>query len=126
MRTVTIRLSGEDFPTAIVAMRDWLDKNRCEPSGYRYDQTEEAVVMSVDFADHAEAKAFAKRFGGRIGDQLTSATNGLAVCSDSSATTAPAITPLHDQECSLPRSGGTFQDGDAATSEAERLNGRPA
>src|SRR5260370_22631303 len=62
MRTVTIRLSGEDFPTAIVAMRDWLDKNRCEPTSYRYDQNEDTVVMLVDFADHSQAKAFAKRF----------------------------------------------------------------
>jgi hypothetical protein len=107
MRTVTIRLSGGDFPTAIVAMSDWLDKNRCEPTGYRYDQNEDTVVMLVDFADHSQAKAFAKRFGGKIGDQLTSLTNGLAVSSDSSATTAPAIAPLHDPEYPQPRSGGT-------------------
>jgi hypothetical protein len=51
MRTVTIRLSGEDFSTAIVRMRDWLDKHRCEPTGYQYDQNDEIVVMSVGFAD---------------------------------------------------------------------------
>jgi len=107
MRTVTIRLSSEDFPNAIVAMRDWLDKNRCEPTGYRYDQNEDTVVMLVDFADHSQAKAFAKRFGGKIGAQFTSLTNGLAVSSDSSATTAPAIAPLHDPEYPQPRSGVT-------------------
>ena len=68
MRTVTIRLSGEDFSTAIVRIRDWLDKHRCEPTGYRYDQNDETVVMSVDFADHSQAKAFAKRFGGQSRD----------------------------------------------------------
>jgi hypothetical protein len=107
MRTVTIRLSGEDFPTAIVAMREWLERNRCAPSGYRYDQNEDTVVMSVDFAVDEQAKAFAKRFGGKMGDQLTFLTDGLAVSSDSSATTAPAITPLHDPEYPQPRSGGT-------------------
>ena len=65
MRTVTLRLSGEDFPTAIVRVRDWLKKNRCEPAGYRYDQNEDTVVLSVDFAVNAQAKAFVKRFGDR-------------------------------------------------------------
>jgi hypothetical protein len=31
--------------------------------GYRYDQNENAVVLSVDFAVDAQAKAFVKRFG---------------------------------------------------------------
>ena len=69
MRTVTIRLSGEDFSTAIARIRDWVDKHRCEPTGYRYAQNDETVVMSVDFADHSQAKAFAKRFGGQRRDR---------------------------------------------------------
>lgn len=56
MRTVTIHLSGEDFRTAITLMREWLDENRCEPTSYRYDQNDEAVVMSVDFSNHSQAK----------------------------------------------------------------------
>ena len=63
MRTVTLRLSGEDFSTAIVRMRNWLKKNRCEPTGYRYDQNEDTIVLSVDFAVDAHANAFVKRFG---------------------------------------------------------------
>jgi hypothetical protein len=63
MRTVVLRLSGEEFSTAIVKMRDWLKKNRCEPTGYRYDQDEDTVVLSVDFAVDAQAKAFVTRFG---------------------------------------------------------------
>ena len=63
MGTVVLRLSGVEFPIAIVRMRDWLKKNRCEPTGYRYDQNENAVVLSVDFAVDAQAKAFVKRFG---------------------------------------------------------------
>jgi hypothetical protein len=50
-------------------MREWLEENRCEPMSYRYDQNDEPVVMSVD---HSQAKAFAKRFGGKTGDQLRS------------------------------------------------------
>ena len=63
MRTVVLRLSGAEFSTTIVRMRDWLEKNRCEPTGYRYDQNEDAVVLSVDFVVDAHAKAFVKRFG---------------------------------------------------------------
>jgi hypothetical protein len=69
MRTVTIRLSGNDFSTEIVRVRDWLDKHRFAPTGYRYDQNDETVVISVDFADHSQAKVFAKRFGGQSRDR---------------------------------------------------------
>jgi len=68
MRTVIIRVSGEDFSTAIATMRDWLEKNRCEPTGYRYDQDEHTIVVLVDFAVDVQAEAFAKRFGGQIRD----------------------------------------------------------
>jgi hypothetical protein len=64
MRTVIIRLPGEDFPTAIIRMRKWLDTNECEPTGYRYDQNEDTVVVSVDFPVDAQAEAFARRFDG--------------------------------------------------------------
>src|SRR5215469_3275697 len=69
MHTVKIRLPGEDFSTAIVGMRDWLEKNRFEPTGYRYDQDDDMVVVSVDFAVDAQAEAFAERFGGQTADQ---------------------------------------------------------
>jgi hypothetical protein len=65
MRTVIIRLSGKDFAPAIVRMRDWLEKYRCEPTAYRYDQDDDTVVVSVDFAVDAQAKAFAKHFDGQ-------------------------------------------------------------
>jgi hypothetical protein len=69
MHTVIVQLSGEDFSTAIVTMREWLEKHRCEPTGYRYEQNEGAVVVSVDFAVDAQATAFAERFDGQTGDQ---------------------------------------------------------
>jgi hypothetical protein len=40
MHTVTIRLSDESFSTATVRMRNWLEEQRCEPTGYRYDQND--------------------------------------------------------------------------------------
>jgi hypothetical protein len=49
VRTVVIPLPGEDFSTALLAMRDRLQRNRCEPAGYRYDQDEDTVIVSVDF-----------------------------------------------------------------------------
>ena len=69
MRTVITRLSGADFSTAIVRMRDWLEKHRCEPKSYRYDQNEDAVVVSVDFVVDAQAKAFARHFSGESEDR---------------------------------------------------------
>jgi hypothetical protein len=65
MHTVTVRLSGEDFATAIVRMRDWLEKHRCEPTAYRYDQNDDTVVVSVNFTAETQAKAFAKHFDGQ-------------------------------------------------------------
>ena len=73
MRTVKIRLSGEDFTPAIVRMRDWLKKHRCEPTAYRYDQDDDTVVVSVNFAADTQAKAFAKHFDGQSGDQQSGA-----------------------------------------------------
>ena len=69
MRTVVIPLPGEDFSTALLMLRDWLRRNRCEPAGYRYDRDEDTVIVSVDFVVPAQAKAFARFFGGKSGDQ---------------------------------------------------------
>jgi hypothetical protein len=109
MRTVIIRLSGEDFSAAIVRMRDWLKKHRCEPTGYRYDQDEDTVMVSVDFAVDAQAKAFARRFGGQSGDQrpATSTADAAGVSFDHSGNGASTITPLKDLRYPLPQPGET-------------------
>ena len=62
MRTVTVRLSAAGFSAAIAAMREWLDCNGCEPTKFKYDQDEEAVVLSVDFRNDQEGEAFAGHF----------------------------------------------------------------
>jgi hypothetical protein len=68
MRTVIIRVSGEDFSAAIATMRDWLEKHRYDPIVYRYHQDDDTIVVSVDFVVDAQAEVFAKRFGGQISD----------------------------------------------------------
>jgi hypothetical protein len=44
-------------------MRNWVETNRCAPLAYRYDQGEDAVVVSVDFIDPQQANEFARHFG---------------------------------------------------------------
>jgi hypothetical protein len=62
MRTVTVRLPAAGFSAAMADMREWLDRNRCEPTKFKYEQHNEAVVLSVDFPNDQEAEAFAGRF----------------------------------------------------------------
>ena len=62
MRMVTVRLPAAGFSAALAAMREWLDRNRYEPTKFNYDQDDEAVVLSVEFPNDQEAEAFAGRF----------------------------------------------------------------
>ena len=62
MRMVTVRLPAAGFSAALAAMREWLDCNGCEPTKFKYDQDEEAVVLSVDFPNDQEGEAFAGHF----------------------------------------------------------------
>lgn len=55
MRTVTVRLLAAGFSAAMGDMREWLDCNQCEPTKFRYDQDDEAVVVSVEFASDHES-----------------------------------------------------------------------
>ena len=57
-----VRLSAAGFSAALAAMREWLDRNRYEPTKFNYDQDDEAVVLSVEFPNDQEAEAFAGRF----------------------------------------------------------------
>ena len=62
MRTVTVRVPAAGFSAAMAAMREWLDGNHYEPSKFKYDQDDKAVVLSVEFPNDQEGKAFAGRF----------------------------------------------------------------
>jgi hypothetical protein len=62
MRTVTVRLPAASFSAAMANMREWLDRNRSEPTKFRYDQGDEAIIVSAEFPNEEEGEAFAGRF----------------------------------------------------------------
>ena len=47
------------------AMRDWLDHRCYAPTRFVYDQTDNALVISVEFPNDLEGEAFARRFDGQ-------------------------------------------------------------
>jgi hypothetical protein len=49
----------------MAAMREWLDGNRSEPTKFKYDQEDEAMVVWVEFLDDRAGEAFARRFDGK-------------------------------------------------------------
>ena len=72
MRTIRVRVTDKDLSNQMTAMREWLDRNRCEPARFVYDQTGDALVVSVAFPDAAEAEAFATHFDGQEPAQVPS------------------------------------------------------
>jgi hypothetical protein len=65
MRTVTVRMHAADLSSQMAAMRDWLDYHRYAPTRFVYDQTDNALVISVEFPNDLEGEAFARRFDGQ-------------------------------------------------------------
>ena len=65
MRTVTVRMHAADLSSQMAAMRDWLDHHRYAPTRFVYDQTDNALVISVEFLNDLEGEAFARRFDGQ-------------------------------------------------------------
>ena len=72
MRTVVIRVSDADFSDQMAEMREWLDRHRYDPVKFVYNQNDSGLVISVEFPDPVEAKAFAARFDGQGPAQITS------------------------------------------------------
>jgi hypothetical protein len=64
MRSVTVRISATEFSATMTAIAEWLDANRYKPARYKYDDDQDAVLVTVDFPAVAAAKAFAMRFDG--------------------------------------------------------------
>ena len=64
MRSVTVRLNAADFSAAMTTIGEWLEANRHEPTRYKYDHHEDAVVVTVDISTQMAAEAFAARFDG--------------------------------------------------------------
>lgn len=64
MRSVMVRLSAVEFSAAMTTIGEWLDTNRYEPTRYKYDHYEDAILVTVDFPTEVAAEAFATRFHG--------------------------------------------------------------
>ena len=64
MRSVTVRLRAAEFSATMAAIGEWLDANRYEPTRYKYDHNEDAILVTVDFPATVAAEAFAIRFDG--------------------------------------------------------------
>lgn len=66
LHTTEIRTPEAEFAAEMTRMRTWLDGNRFEPTVFRYDHVEGAVLIRVDFTVPGEAAAFAREFGGKL------------------------------------------------------------
>ena len=62
MRTVTVRMAVADLSRQMAAMREWLDRHRCESANFACDQDGNAVIVSVEFSNEREGEAFASHF----------------------------------------------------------------
>ena len=62
MRSITVRIRAVEFSATMTAIGEWLDANRYEPTRYKYDHDEDAVLVTVDFPVEVAAQAFAMRF----------------------------------------------------------------
>jgi hypothetical protein len=67
MPSVTVRIRAAEFSATIAAISEWLHANQYEPTKYKYEEHEDAVLVTVDFAGEREAEAFATRFDGVCG-----------------------------------------------------------
>jgi hypothetical protein len=64
MRSVTVRIHAAEFSATMTAIGEWLDAHQHKPTRYKYDHTEDAVLVTIDFPAAAEADAFTMRFDG--------------------------------------------------------------
>ena len=64
MGSVTVRIRAAELSATMSAISEWLDANRYEPTRYKYDHDEDAVLVTVDFPAEVAVEAFAVRFDG--------------------------------------------------------------
>jgi hypothetical protein len=62
MRSVTVQIRAAEFSATMSEIGEWLDANRHKPTRYKYDHTDDAVLVTVDFPAEVAATAFATRF----------------------------------------------------------------
>jgi len=63
MPSVTTRIAAAEFSGTMMAIAEWLDVNGYEPTRFKYDHGEDAVLVTVDFPAAVAADAFTMRFG---------------------------------------------------------------
>jgi hypothetical protein len=63
MRSVTVRIPSAEFSGTMTAIAEWLDVSGYEPARYKYNHSEDAVLVTVEFPAAVAADAFAMRFG---------------------------------------------------------------
>jgi hypothetical protein len=64
MHSVTARICALEFSATITPTGEWLHANQYEPIRYKYEDHEDAVLVTVDFTGEGAAEAFATRFEG--------------------------------------------------------------
>ena len=64
MCSVTVRIPSAEFSGTITAIAKWFDVSGYEPTRYKYNHSEDAVLVTVDFPAAVAADAFAMRFDG--------------------------------------------------------------
>ena len=58
MHSVTVRIRAAEFSATMTEIDEWLDANRHKPTRYKYDHTDDAVLVTVDFPAAVAADAF--------------------------------------------------------------------
>jgi len=66
LHVVEIRFSGAHFRDIICGVRGWLDRERIQPTTFRYWLYEPDSVLRVNFECEEEAQAFAQAFNGIV------------------------------------------------------------
>ena len=64
MHSVRVCIRAAEFSATMSEIGEWLDANRHKPTRYKYDRTDDAVLVTVDFPAAVAADAFAMRFDG--------------------------------------------------------------
>ena len=66
MRTVIMKLPPTvDFLSEMAGMREWLDKNRCAPSMFKYHLEQERIIIEIEFNNKEGAEVFERYVDGR-------------------------------------------------------------
>jgi hypothetical protein len=63
---VVLRREREELSTIMARIREWLDKQRCEPDTFRCTNDEKGMMCRLEFKVESEAVACAEAFRGEV------------------------------------------------------------